>query len=190
MKIETRYLPTTEIRIEGGDDSPGILSGYAATFNDLSLDLGGFREFLRPGAFTRTLAENDIRALYNHDTSAVLGRTKSGTLRLVENDRGLSFQLDLPNTQLARDLMESVRRGDIDGCSFGFQVRQDQWNDVEGTPTRELIDLDLHEISIVAYPAYPSTEVALRGLAEWQRKSVGQVVHLNYAKNLLRLLDI
>lgn len=150
------------------------LYGYAAKFDEPSEDLGGFVEVIRPGAFTSTLATADVRALYNHNHDHVLGRTKSGTLRLEEDEVGLRFEVDLPDIQVARDLKVSVSRGDIDGCSFGFYCVADELHAPEGDddlPIREVLEVELIEISpAVAFPAYPSTEVDLRSLNEFRAK--------------------
>lgn len=147
-------------------DKGNTLSGYAATFNNLSHDLGGFRETIAPGAFSRSLRSNaDVMALSEHNAhKGILGRTKSGTLRLNEDKVGLRFECDLPDTQLGRDIAESVGRGDLDSCSFGFVAKDQSWDRSTGEAIRSLIDLDIFDVSIVANPAYPNTSVALRSL--------------------------
>ena len=145
--------------------SNGKLVGYAAVFNAPSLDLGGFREIVAPGAFKRTLADSaSVTALYNHNADQVLGRVGSGTLRLEEDDTGLRFELDLPDTSYARDLSALVQRGDVAGCSFAFSVRPggELWEESNGQSIRTLTALDLGEITITAQPAYPDTSVAKR----------------------------
>jgi uncharacterized protein len=153
----------TELRKASGSK----LEGYAAIFNTSSADLGGFTEVIRPGAFRRTLLENkDILSLFDHDTRAVLGRTTAGTLRLNEDAKGLHFEIDMPPTTLGRDLLVSVERGDIRGASFLFKSREDRWTaGNDGMMLRELLDVDLFEITVTAVPAYPDTEVARRTLA-------------------------
>jgi uncharacterized protein len=128
--------------------------------------LGGFTEVIRPGAFRRTLLEKkDILSLFDHDTRAVLGRTSANTLRLNEDAKGLYFEIDMPPTTLGRDLMVSVERGDIRGASFAFKAREDRWTvGSDGMMIRELLDVDLFEITVTAIPAYPDTEVARRSL--------------------------
>ena len=158
--IETRNT-TTELRMIGTK-----LTGYAAKFNALSVDFGGWRERINPGAFKKTLAEGDVRAFWNHDDSRLpLGRQKSGTLHLEEDEIGLRFEVDLPETQDARDLIQSVNRGDVDGVSFGFRSRKDNWTE-KGT-IRTLLEVDLIEVSPVNFPAYPQTELALRSREEF-----------------------
>jgi HK97 family phage major capsid protein/HK97 family phage prohead protease len=161
---EYRFFPATAIR--ASDDGKRI-SGYAAVFDQKSDDLGGFREIVRPGAFKRCLDSGpDVRCLFNHDSNIVLGRTKSGTLRLSTDSNGLSFNCDVPNTQAGRDIRESIRRGDIDQCSFGFVVNKDNWReagaDGNSQSIRELVDVELFDVSPVTYAAYPQTSVSAR----------------------------
>jgi HK97 family phage prohead protease len=150
---------------KGKDDLS--LEGYAAKFGVLSHPIGpeGFREVIAKGAFTRALAEKqDVIATIQHDPSKVLGRTKSGTLRLAQDDTGLAFRLALdPRQQSHRDLHAGVDRGDWDSCSWAFTVPDggDDW--LNGT--RVLRDVNLHDIAIVQGPAYPQTEVSARALA-------------------------
>src|SRR5574337_362265 len=119
MKKETRYLVATELRVVRAAGKAPALEGYAAVFNSESHDLGGFVEQVKPGAFARAItAKADVRALINHDPSLILARTKSGTLVLTEDDRGLRMRAELGNQQYAKDLYESVERGDIDQMSF------------------------------------------------------------------------
>jgi HK97 family phage prohead protease len=181
MKVERRFTPhRLEIRAEGGGTTAGNrLEGYAAKFNleslvicddDICDDEGDpipFVEVIAPGAFARTLKERpDVRALFNHDTSAVLGRTKSGTLTLAEDEVGLAFACNLPDTQVGRDVKVSVGRGDIDGCSFGFVVIDATLELRPAKPAvRTLLDVELIEITpAVTFPAYEDTEVYLRSL--------------------------
>jgi len=155
-KIETRvFLNDFEVR----ETADGMtLTGYAARFNEPSEPLP-FIERIAPGAFKRSLrAKNDIKLLWNHDSSSVLGSTRSGTLRLVEDEMGLRVEADLPDTQAGRDAKVLIQRGDVTGFSFGFTVppNGDTWNS-EGTE-RTLKSVRLLEVSTgVAFPAYPST---------------------------------
>lgn len=160
-----------EIEIRSGQGlraaSQGRLEGYAAVFNAPSHDLGGFREIIRNGAFRHTLADaKHVRALYDHDSRQVLGRVGANTLRLREMDAGLFFELDLPRTSYAKDLTALVERGDVSGCSFAFRVREngDRWTRTDDGLMRELLDLELSEITITANPAYPDTTVAKRSI--------------------------
>lgn len=158
------------IAVRNGVPGPGTLSGYAATFNNLSDPISGprstFRERIAPGAFSEGM-RGDVIACVNHDPSLLLGRTSSGTLRLTEDARGLSFEADLPDTQLGRDLATQVARGDIRGMSFRFNVPSggDHWAKVGGEWLRTLMRVaPLIDVSPTTFPAYPDTSVALRAL--------------------------
>lgn len=161
--------PALELRaVPAVNGKPGQLAGYAAVFDKPSKDLGGFIEIVKPGAFKRSLESNrhDPLALVHHLPHLVLGRRSAGTLRLEEDAKGLSFEIDMPETSTARDLLVSVERGDITGASFAFTVPEggDKWNVAGDHVTRELLDVTLHEITITPTPAYPDTEVARRML--------------------------
>ena len=162
MTMERRALAAPpEVR---ADDGAMVARGYAALFNS-EADIGGyFREVIAPGAFTETLKSDDIRALIDHDTGRVIGRSSAGTLRLKEDDKGLSVEIDLPDTTDGRDLAVQLERGDISGMSFGFIVRHDEWDETSDPPTRTIHAVDLREVSAVAFPAYGDTEIALRSL--------------------------
>lgn len=162
MTMERRALAAPpEVR---ADDGAMVARGYAALFNS-EADIGGyFREVIAPGAFRETLKNDDIRALIDHDTGRVIGRSSAGTLRLKEDDKGLSVEIDLPDTTDGRDLAVQLERGDISGMSFGFIVRHDEWDETSDPPTRTIHAVDLLEVSAVAFPAYGDTEIALRSL--------------------------
>jgi HK97 family phage prohead protease len=170
-----------EIRSGGAlQASPGKLAGYAAVYNSHSQDLGGFVERVLPGAFRQSLASPDnIRALLEHDPQRLLGRVGSRTLTLAEDTKGLFFELSLPDTSYARDLGALVERGDISGCSFGFRVPKDgdHWDMRSGQLTRDLLNIELHEITITSNPAYLDTSVAKRSMEEWQQ---GQASDANF----------
>lgn len=162
-EIEVRNFDIIEMRVEKGEDDKPSIKGYAAVFNKLSEDLGGFREQIAPGAFKNTIGKDDIRALWNHDPNYVLGRNKSGTLKLEEDDRGLLIKIDPPDAQWARDLMKSIERGDITQMSFGFRAIKDEWKNESGKmPIRTLLENWLRDISPVTFPAYPQTSVKVR----------------------------
>lgn len=157
----------------GSDAKSPRLTGYAAVYDSPSQDLGGFVEIIRPGAFTRTLKSNSIDplALVHHLPHLVLGRRGAGTLRLAEDARGLAFEIDMPPTQAAVDLLVSVQRGDVRGASFAFTVPSggDRWDARGDRVVRELRDVDLHEITITPAPAYTDTTVAMRTLTSLAR---------------------
>ena len=153
---------THDVRMKHDDD--GKIVGYAAVFDKLSEDLGGFREKISPGAFANTLASADVRALVDHDGSKILGRNKAGTLTMQEDDHGLRIAITPPDTQAGRDIVESLKRGDIDGMSFAFRAISDDWQMIDGEQIRTLIEVDISEVSVVTFPAYPDTTVAMRSL--------------------------
>jgi len=166
MSKETRTAPASlKIEKRNEDDDAPILIGHAAVFNSLSEDLGGFRERIEPGAFARSLSD-DVRALFNHDTNFVLGRTTSDSLTLREDGKGLAIEIMPPQTALIRDLvMAPIERGDINQMSFGFRVRAGGSRfeeDDEGNIIRTLTDIELFEVSPVTFPAYPDTDIAAR----------------------------
>ena len=185
MEIERRYVPVSaapdalELVEERGAMSPKI-RGISPPFNSPSLDLGGFREVFAPTAFDRLLDRHpndprggvDVVGLFNHDDNQVLSRTTAGTLRLAKTDRGLAYEMDPPDTTLARDLMTLIRRGDIYGSSFAFSVAKDgeAWSqDDKGNPIRTVTDVgNLYDVSVVTRPAYPSSSAAIRSLEAWR----------------------
>ena len=165
--LETRVFSSAELRMTKGDDGVPRFEGYAAVFNKWSEDLGGFREKIAPKAFTRALKDSDTRALFNHDSNYVLGRTTSKTLDIQQDNKGLRFSVIPPDTQWARDLGVSMERGDITQCSFGFVLAEngDEWREKDGAVTRTIKDVQsLADVSVVTYPAYPDTTVALRSM--------------------------
>lgn len=164
-----------QIGVEQRADGQGrMLVGHAAVFNSLSGDLGGFREIVAPGAFSHPLQNGaDVRALWNHDASQVLGRTRAGTLRLSEDGEGLRAEIDVPDTQAGRDAVTSVERGDVSQMSFAFRVRpggQSFDENDEGQVVRTLSDVDLFDVSPVTFPAYEATKVDARALRQWQNE--------------------
>lgn len=161
MTLEKRTL-TSPVEVRKAEDKRTV-AGYAALFNS-EADIGGaFREVIAPGAFADTLG-SDIRALVDHDSGRVIGRSTAGTLRLSEDDKGLAVEIDLPDTTDGRDLAVSLERGDISGMSFGFRVTKDTWDETGDIPMRTIQAVDLFEVSAVAFPAYDDTSLALRSL--------------------------
>lgn len=161
-EIERRALVGVEVR--AADGAAPVITGYAAVFNSLSEDLG-FREMLMPGAFDRAMSEgHDVRALVNHDPNQILGRTKSGTLKLSVDEKGLRAEITPPDTQIARDALTSIKRGDMDGMSFAFRTITDEWRMQDGEEIRQLTDLELVDVSVVAFPAYAATSVSARAI--------------------------
>lgn len=172
--IDTREAPR-ECRLSVAADSRRI-RGMAIVFNALSEPLAGgmFREQIAPEAVDRTLRRGlDVRALIDHDPSKILGRTKAGTLRLDKTAQGLQVTIDPPDTTVARDLIESIGRGDVTGMSFGFRSLEDRWDQKTDPPTRTVLDMEMFDVSVVTYPAYPQTDVAVRSLRDLR----GQAAH-------------
>jgi HK97 family phage prohead protease len=174
--VEFRNFGT---KLEARDAGAGgnlRLGGYAAKFNVLSRPLGAtqFREKIDPHAFDETLASRpDVRFTMNHDPNHVMGRTVAGTLKLFTDRTGLGFNVDLPNTETARHLVASVKRGDMSDCSFAFRTLEDDWSqDSNGKPIRTLKNVSLHDgdVAAVAYPAYPNTEINARALEAVEKR--------------------
>jgi len=176
MSDETRYtvLMVSVVNEEREDGSGKMtIAGYAATFNNRSNDLGGFKEVIAPGAFDSVL-EDDVRAVFNHKPDNILGRSSSGTLRLAVDNTGLHYEVDLPNNTLGRDLFESVKRGDIKESSFRFAVAPGgaEWRDIDEGLIRTITKFSrLVDVSPVTYPAYPDATIATRSMEDWKKST-------------------
>jgi HK97 family phage prohead protease len=177
---EIRALPIAiEIRETGeGETAKRTITG-AIKYNSESAEIRDywgdtFVEEIAAGAFDDSLKTRGVVGLWSHDTSQVLGNTKSGTLRLDSGDQELRFELDLPNTTSGNDAHESIKRGDVDGVSFGMRVTKDKWSsekrDEERVYKRTVLVADLYEISPLAFPAYPENEVAVRSLDDFKKE--------------------
>ena len=171
---------TVEVRGDWPEDKgpPPMIEGYAAVFNSLSEDLGGFREIIRQGAFDEALAKEDldVSARVQHEGGlATIGRTVAGTLRLSTDATGLRYEVDPPNTTAGRDIVALIRRGDINKSSFAFSLREngELWHWESEPPTRELLNLNLFDVAPVDGPAYQRTTAEVRdkgpGLLEQTR---------------------
>lgn len=163
-KIERRFAGQIELRAATREDSVGVLAGYASVFNRDSVDLGGFIERVAPGAFAQAIREGDVCALWSHENESVLGRMSAGTLRLREDEIGLAFEIDLPDTSCGRDAAVTIKRGDVRAMSFGFCAEEESWTFDAEPAIRTLQRVSLYEISPVAFPAYVDSTVALRSL--------------------------
>lgn len=170
--VERRTITLKELRVieepieTGGEPA---IEGYASVFDSWSEELGGnspFREKVVKGAFEETIQKDDIRALFNHDPNYVLGRNKSSTLTLQEDDTGLRVRINPPDTQWAKDLLVSIKRGDITQMSFGFTVILDRWSYENNIDVRELLKVKLFDVSPVTFPAYSQTECGVRSIAD------------------------
>lgn len=189
-KTETREL-TGKIELRENGEGKRMLTGYAVKWEMKSQVLGflrKFREQFKKGAFTESLEKDDQLFLWSHDPSKVLGRTKNGTLRLEEDDIGLRFELDLPNTTLGNDAYETIKRGDVDGVSFGFKVEADEIQDTDNDlPLRTVTKARLFEVSVVAFPAYPDSEVSARGfdrIRQYDEERERQLLKIKILNNL------
>lgn len=168
---QTRSLQTELTTRAEADGQEMYIEGYFAVFGrETELWPGAFEE-IAPGAFDETLS-NDIRALINHDTTLVLGRTKAGTLELKTDNYGLWGRIKInPNDIDAVNLYERVKRGDVDQCSFGFNITSEEtdWRD-DGTVKWTITGIDLHEVSVATFPAYKDTGVQARKEAVEQHR--------------------
>lgn len=169
--LERRWT-TGEVEVRSVGQK-AYIEGYAAVFNSRSKNLGGFVEVVERPAFNKTVKEADVRALWNHDPSLLLGRTRAGTLKLSLDNSGLYYRTEAPNTSYARDLVELLARGDVTQSSFSFFKIHDEWDLTEDEyPQRHLTEVGLVDVSPVTYPAYEeatsgvSRAAALDGLAK------------------------
>lgn len=202
--LERRYLSFADLGddglgIEERADAPPRIRGVAPPWDSLSVDLGGFREKFASTAFDKILGRHkndprgpvDVVGLFNHDDSAVLSRTTNGTLRIAKEARGLGYEMDLPDTQLGRDLAVLIRSKTIYGSSFAFSVSPDgeQWTaDEKGNPVRTIHEASgLYDVSAVTRAAYPQSAVAMRSLEAW--KAARGVVVERAAKDLQISID-
>lgn len=166
MEPERRDVLGIEVRQSSG--GPPRLVGYAAVFNSPSVNLGHFIETIRPGAFRQSLAaRRPIFAFLDHDPGRPIARSDNGSLTLGEDDHGLRIEIAPIDTTDGQDAVKNVRAGLLDAMSFGFTVSESgqRWDTSTKPARRELLAVNIHEVSIVAMPAYPDTEIALRALA-------------------------
>jgi len=153
-----------ELRAEGDGESGRTTKGYACLFDNVTSIGGYWQERFAKGAFSKSLGERDVVALHSHDDGRPMGRMSRETLRITEDDKGLGFENDLPDTQDGRDLATSIDRGDIEGMSFRFRALKEEWDETQDPPMRTVIEAELFEITYTAFPAYPDTEVGMRSL--------------------------
>lgn len=157
MEIERRAVAGA-VEVRSADDKRYIVQ-RAVPYGEKSLDLGGWVEVIVAGAFA---VDGDIRSLWQHDSSCVLGRTTAGTLRLTNAEDGIYAESDPPDTAWARDALVSIERGDVSGSSFGFVVDEDEWLITANEVVRRVKRARLIEVSTVTFPAYPTTTAAVR----------------------------
>lgn len=166
MKIERRA-------VAGAGEAFTQIVGHASVFNREANIGGWFIESVAPGAFRRAIAEDDVRALFNHDPNFVLGRNRSGTLKLSEDEIGLAIEITPPDTQQARDLMVSIERGDISQMSIGFRALKEEWDESGDTLKRKLLECQLYDVSPVTFPAFTQTDVGVRALEAYRKGRQG-----------------
>ena len=187
-KKEKRFLASEiERRMDEEGEDSNVLEGYASVFGTVA-DIGGFfDETVARGAFTRAVQEGqDVRALVDHDASKVLGRTKSKTLELVEDDKGLRVKITLPDTTVGRDIKESVRRGDVSQMSIGFFVVGEEVDRTGDKVLRTITDVDLFDVSVVTYPAFEDTEISLRSAIDAFNQSESELSKEGKFKRIYR----
>ena len=193
MELERRdfaFDETDELIVEQRADGRAAIIGYAAVYNRMSLDLGGFKEEILPGAFDKVLSrqrgKQDVVALFNHDSNIVLGRTSSGTLELSSDSKGLRYVVTPPVSRA--DVLELISRKDVSGSSFAFTVdpKQESFRTGDGGQAiRQIREVSgLYDVGPVLTPAYPSTSasVAMRSYESWlasraTEEPAGQAVH-------------
>jgi HK97 family phage prohead protease len=165
MSKEIRSGEPVEIRAEGNTIS---VSGYAAVFNSETIIGGSYREQIAPGAFADAIGRDDVMFLINHD-GLPMARTKSGTLMLAEDERGLYMSAELDSTDPdVRAIVPKMKRGDLDKMSFAFMPEIQSWDDSGDMPLRTIRQASLFDVSIVTYPAYQDTDIGLRSLSEFR----------------------
>lgn len=170
-KHERRHAARGTLAIEhrAEQPGPGTLVGHAAVFNQRAEIWRDFWEEVAPGAFRQSIGEDDIRALWEHDSREVLGRNRARTLRLAEDDVGLAVEIDLPDTTRAREIALLIGRGDVSQMSFGFRVLDEEWQRLPtGGELRILKRVQLWDVSPVTYPAYEGTDIALQARDAWR----------------------
>lgn len=163
-KLRTVRTALTQFETREDEGQEPTIEGYFSVFNSIYEIAPGMTESVAPGAFSRSLQGGDIRALINHDSTLVLGRTKAHTLELHEDERGLWGKITVnPNDRDAMNLYERVKRGDVDQCSFGFVITKEEtdFRD-DGSVHWTIQDVDLYEVSPCTFPAYEATSIAAR----------------------------
>ncbi len=176
--IERRTFPP-EMRVDDAGKQTKLI-GYAALFDSLSEVMWGSREKIQKGAFTESIQKDDVRMLWNHDPNFVLARNRSGTLILREDEKGLYFEAVPPDTQWAKDLMVTIKRGDVSQNSFGFVIQDDGWEG-EKKEIRVLKRVKLYDVSPVTYPAYPDTQVWVRNKGNVYVSGIDRIFHISEA---------
>ena len=171
------------IEVRAEDDGAVRVEGYAAVFGE-ETDIGGFfRERIERGAFSDAIKNDDVVFVFNHDEATIMARTRSGTLSLTEDDRGLrmSAELDLSDPDVQR-VHVKMKRGDLDKMSFAFWAEKQEWDESQDPPLRTIKQARLHDVSVVTTPAYDGTEIGLRSLEKFRKAQ-----NFNAASRRLRM---
>jgi len=187
---ELRYIPFEDFELREDQDKPPRLVGYASVFNKKADIAGWWLEQVAPGAFKKTIRENDIRALWNHNTDLVLGRNKAGTLTLAEDEKGLKVEIVPPDTQAGRDALTSIKRGDVSQMSIAFQAIKQEWfypEDKKELPVRTIKEAKLYEVSPVTFPAFEATSISARSY--FLVMPNGEIDPLEEARRLVRCAE-
>jgi len=189
-KTEFRVLHGLQVE-QRAEGEPKQITGYAAVYDKDSENLGYFTEVIRQGAFTKSLKQlPDVRALLGHNPEAIVGRTKAGNLTLTEDDKGVRMSLTPISTTDGEKALEWVKSGVVDGMSIGFRVVTDRWSMKGGKNYREILEAELFEVSLVAWPAYKDTSASVRGLEDAAKDGEERLaLHLatESAKRMLRV---
>ena len=190
-EMEKRFFGVKLEKRMDGESTEQVVVGHAAVFDQLSEDLGGFKERIHKNAFDDVL-DNDVRAFFNHDPNHLLARVSSGTLKLSIDEKGLKYEFSVPDTSSGRDLLVSMERGDISQSSFAFTIDDDSWDKENGRDIRTINKVKrLYDVSPVSIPAYPGANdlaVAQRGLAIYNEQKQRRDEEIDLIKrNLLEL---
>ena len=186
IRLKQNEIVRSEYRMENieiKEDEGVVVCGFAAVYNSNSENMGGFFEQIAPGAFSDVMGD-DVRAYLNHDENRLLGRVSSGTLTISSDDRGLYYEVKMPNTTYANDLIELMKRGDINQSSFAFLIGEDYWEERNGETYRIITKISrLLDVSPVAQPAYPeaTSGIATRDLETETKVEVEAVAPIESA---------
>lgn len=163
--LERRFRPAADFEVRADGAERPRLVGHAAVFNTEAVIAGLWREKVAPGAFRKTIQEADVRALWNHDPNIVLGRNKAGTLALAEDEQGLKIEVEPPDNEWGRPVVDAIKRGDVSQMSISFRVVKQQWalpTDRSELPLRTILEMRLVDVSPVTFPAFEATDIAAR----------------------------
>ena len=165
-EMELRTIRAEDIEYREDNEIP-VVGGYVVRWDKLSEEMYGFREKVVKGAFLKSLSEMRVLSFWNHNSDMVLGNTANESLKISEDERGLKFELNLPDTTAGRDARALIKRGDVKGMSFGFRTLREEWDESDPKKiTRTLLEVRLYEVSPTPMPAYSSSSVAARSLED------------------------